>query len=642
MALKEEAPWAARGDEGVSSLGAATPAWSDMPVVGAAQLAVFSDVAAWSRLSAADSTEVFAAAWLELQCRLIGGVQAAVVVLGPNDDGAFEPLAYWPEGSGGTPALVAVAELSLAQRRGAVRQRPVTQGGGTEPLDAVSYPLLVGEQLRGAVAIEVLHENDARLHGVMRLLQWGCAWWHQRLGAESAEPGGLTKVLEVLAAALQEDRFVAAATAAATNLATTLQCERVSFGTRAGQHSQVRALSHTANFNKKSALIRALGTAMDEALDQQQTVVVPCDEQAVPLVTRAHQELLDRHGARAVCTIPIGDNARPIGALTLERADDRPFSDEEVRLCEHTSTLLGPVLEARRRDDRWLAAKVWDSLNWLATALFGAGHLPLKLSALVLAGLVLFFSLATGQYRITAPAALEGTVQRAVTAPQDGFIASAAVRAGDLVTAQQPLATLEDKDLRLEKVQAEAEREKYLREYSKSLADRERAEVRILGAQVEQAEARIALLSEQLARIRITAPFAGIVVSGDLSQSLGTPVSRGDVLFEIAPLDSYRVALEVDERDIAALQVGQTGALALAGLPGEPLSVRVAKITPVATAKEGRNLFRVEASLQGSSTALRPGMKGVAKIDVDERRLFWIWTHQLAYWLRLWWWSWWP
>jgi hypothetical protein len=43
-----------------------------------------------------------------------------------------------------------------------------------------------------------------------------------------------------------------------------------------------------------------------------------------------------------------------------------------------------------------------------------------------------------------------------------------------------------------------------------------------------------------------------VVVKGDLSQSLGAAVERGNVLFELAPLDSYRVIMKVDERDITA------------------------------------------------------------------------------------------
>jgi hypothetical protein len=34
-------------------------------------------------------------------------------------------------------------------------------------------------------------------------------------------------------------------------------------------------------------------------------------------------------------------------------------------------------------------------------------------------------------------------------------------------------------------------------------------------------------------------------------------------------------------------------------------------------------------------------MAGIAKIDAGRRRLFWIWTHGLFDWLRLWVWSWW-
>jgi RND family efflux transporter MFP subunit len=640
MAVIEQEAEAAPGAEGEASVVRLAAPEPQGGAVGAEQAFAFADVSAWTRLSSADSLEAFAAAWLELQSRLIGNIRTAVVLLGPNEHRTFSPLAYWPESSDGNPALAAVAELSLEQRRGAVRQR--LSSPGHDRLDALAYPLVIGQDLRGVVAIEVPHESEARLRVVMRLLQWGCAWWHTRVARPASQTQELASVLDLLATGLQEERFVGAATAVVTELANHLCCERVSFGTRKGRHTRVRALSHTANFNRKSGLIRALGATMDEAIDQQEVLILPSGEEAVPLITHASAELMNQHGSKAVCTVPLSDCGRLIGALTLERGSEQPFSAEEVALCRHAGILLGPILEAKRREDRWIWAKVGDSARGFAANLFGPGHLVLKTAALALTAMVLFFSLATGEYRVTAPATLEGTVQRAITAPQDGYIAGAEVRPGDLVAAQQSLAALEDTDLRLEKVRWEGEREKLQREYSRSLAERDRAQVRILGAQIEQAEARIALLAEQLARTRITAPFDGVIVSGDLSQSLGAPVSRGDVLFEIAPLDSYRVNIRVDERDISQLSEGQAGRLALAGLAGEPLAIRVEKITPVAEAEEGKNLFRVEGALLDASDALRPGMSGVAKIAVDERNLFWIWTHKLAYWLRLWWWSWWP
>jgi multidrug resistance efflux pump len=159
---------------------------------------------------------------------------------------------------------------------------------------------------------------------------------------------------------------------------------------------------------------------------------------------------------------------------------------------------------------------------------------------------------------------------------------------------------------------------------------------------MSQVQSEIALLDDQLAHTRVLSPFDGIVVSGDLSQSLGSPVEKGKVLFEIAPLDSYRIVLEVDERDVADVQVGQRGHMLLSAFPSEPVDITVEKVTPVATAKEGRNFFRVEATLDRPHDRLRPAMEGAGKIDVDRRLLVWIWTHQVVDWVRLTFWSWLP
>jgi multidrug efflux pump subunit AcrA (membrane-fusion protein) len=141
----------------------------------------------------------------------------------------------------------------------------------------------------------------------------------------------------------------------------------------------------------------------------------------------------------------------------------------------------------------------------------------------------------------------------------------------------------------------------------------------------------------------MVAPFDGLIVSGDLSQSLGSPVERGQVLFEVAPLEDYRVALQVDERDISHVVVGQRGELTVSSMPGERYGFTVTRITPVNSAKEGRNFFRVEATLETKpGPRLRPGMEGVGKIYVEERKLVWIWTHAFTDWVRLWIWSWLP
>jgi hypothetical protein len=106
------------------------------------------------------------------------------------------------------------------------------------------------------------------------------------------------------------------------------------------------------------------------------------------------------------------------------------------------------------------------------------------------------------------------------------------------------------------------------------------------------------------------------------------------VLLTVAPADQFRLIVEVDERDVAAVQPGQKGHVALGALD-RSLAFRVRTVTPVAVARDGRNFFEVIGELEGSAPMLRPGLQGVAKIDAGSHTLGWVWTHRLTDWLRL-------
>ena len=245
------------------------------------------------------------------------------------------------------------------------------------------------------------------------------------------------------------------------------------------------------------------------------------------------------------------------------------------------------------------------------------------------------FIFAQGEHRVTAKSVLEGELQRAAVAPFEGFIRSAPVRAGDAVKRGDLLAALDDRDLILDQLKWRAERDKLLQKQREALAKHERSSFAVVASQIRQAESQVALADEKLARARIVAPFDGIVVSGDLSQMLGSPVEKGKTLFELAPLDSYRLIIHVDERDVRYIALDQRGIVALAGMPGNRLPLQLTKIMPVNVAEEGRNSFRVEARLLEVGSQLRPGMEGVAKIETGQRSLAWIWTRSLIDWLRI-------
>ena len=311
---------------------------------------------------------------------------------------------------------------------------------------------------------------------------------------------------------------------------------------------------------------------MDEAIDQGQTLALPeALGGAEPglSATRALETYRRSSNAGAVLVVPLRAQGQTVGALLLERG--RGFDDAEVDAVETLGTMAAPLLQLKELADESVPRHL--RRKWLAWAgwLTGSRHLGWKLLASTAALLLLVAGLLPVTHRISAPAVVEGETQRAAVAPFAGYIREAAVRAGDTVKAGQLLARLDDKDLQLERVRWESELEVALRKEREAMAGADRVAMRLAAAQAGQAQAQLDLVNEKLLRVDISAPFDAVVVKGDLSQLLGSPIESGKVLFELAPLEAWRVILKVDERDVAWVQPGQQGRLVLASLPGASL-----------------------------------------------------------------------
>lgn len=611
------------------------------------QAEAMQDHALWTSFAQASTIEAFCQTWLALQCRLMDDVRAGIVLLGAKDRGPFRPVATWPRGRRNLKHLTKTAERTLAERRGLVSRGEAVEG---EPLNGhyeIGYPIETRGVLHGAAVLEVVPTSDDKIQAMMRQLHWGAAWLEllfsrEAVATEVQARERVQTALDLVATAVSYDRFYGSAMALATAVATKLNCDRVSIGFMKRGRVRVAAVSHSAEFKEQTNLIRGLATAMEEAIDQRETIVYPSSADGLSAVTQAHEEFAKQHGPLALLCVPLEARGQVVGALLLERPAERPFDQKSIDLCRSVASLVGPMLDIHRREDRWIGNKIWESFKRHFVDLVGPQQVAFKVATVLSASLLAFCVFAEGDYRVAAKTILEPIIQQAAAAPFDGYIREAPVRAGDLVQSGEVLCTLDDRELRLERLKSLSKLEEYRKEYHKAMAEREAAKVEILKAQINQAQSEIDLLDDKLAHTRVTSPIDGIVVSGDLSQSLGSPIEKGKVLYEIAPLDSYRLVLEVDERDIAEVQVGQRGHLLLSAFPSEPVDVTVDKVTPVSTAHEGRNFFRVEAKLDRPHDRLRPGMEGAGKIEIDQRLMVWIWTHQVVDWIRLAVWSWMP
>ena len=532
-------------------------------------------------------------AWLDLQCSMLAGVTRAAVLRGTR------PAAVWPADSDVPASLTLTAERAVLERREVIDSVALAAGMDVgQPSDVVACPIMVDGRLFGVLSLEMTARAQAKQRAALQVLSWGINWLEllaQDWAASAA--GRLGIVVEAMTRAVSHDAFQAAAIAVVNELARQLACERVAIGFRDGQEMRVLAMSNTASLEERANLVRAVAAAMNEAADQDQCVVLPVADNDYTVLVQAHEQLRTQFGADAICTVPFSHHREVLGALTFERNRQRAFDTATVALCETVAAVVGPVLQLKRDAHLPGFVKLRNAWRRQLAKLSGRGHLSLKTGVAAVAGLLLFLTFATGDFRIDAEAKLEGRVQRVVVAPFDGYIAEAPARAGDIVERDQLLARLEDRDLKLEHAKWSGERAQLLKSQREALAKHERAEISILHARREQAEAELALAEEKLVRTQLKAPLAGIVVSGDLSQSLGAPIERGEVLFEVAPLDAYRIMLQIDERDIAHVRPGQRGELALSGLPHQRHAFSVERILPVSTAQDCGYLFRGEARL---------------------------------------------
>ena len=580
--------------------------------------------------------------WLFTLCREIKGIHHAIIFLKTSDQGSYAPVGFYPEEGAVSQELLNAAKTTLSEGKSFVLQSNEAVSSTGEPLDTIGCPLFVDKQLYGVVVVQVSRRIAVKQQAIIEFIQASTIWLNTFLsGHATDDKQQLVTLVELVASCLEHERFEEAATDVVTDLNTRLACERASIGFLHGRSVKVAAVSNSAAFDRKSNLMQDIGEAMYEAMDQGSAITYPQADDT-PLLARCHASLHDEYGIGAIVTVPFVTNGKVTGAVLLERPFDRPFDKSTREHVEHIVSIIGPVLAVRHRDEQWLPVRAASACKSFFTRIFGPGHLFLKLSLVAVCLCLCVLTLFSGDFRVTTDARLEALAQRVVVAPQDGYIANTAVRPGDIIHGGDVLGTLDDKDLHLENRKWASQLEQLQTEYRDALARHDRSKVSITNARILQAQAQMHLVHEQLARTKLTAPFDGIIVSGDLSQALGAPVERGQVLFTVAPLNAYRVILKVDERDVGSVKEGQQGKLVLSGLSREHLGFTIEKITPVSIAEEGRTFFQVEAKMAQKSDLLRPGMEGVAKIDIDQRKLIWIVTHRLVNWLRLTLWTIWP
>ena len=559
--------------------------------------------------------------WLAIAGGRIASARAGVLFL-RGDGGRMGVAARWQVDEGDTERYVTLAEALLR------KPEPLLQRGEGGTL--LGYPIDSGGAVQGVLVLSLRqHPNGAAMRALMRELHWSCGWIEARLMQGQAalgrkQAGSAQLLTGLLAACDAHERFDGAVLALVNTIPDLTGFDIAAIGMVRRGRVRLEALSRVAAFGRKTEGIAAMEAAMDEAFAQGAPVTWPARDGGRQMIDAAHRALGRDLGAGALISAPLLVRGQPVGVLLLERGRE---GDEAVALADGTAdelqlvaAALAPLLKAKYDERRLVSGRLRDWAGRGLSAVFGRRP-AITLGAIVLAiALVLPFLIQTG-LRVRADATLEGSEQQAAVAPVDGFLAEAPARAGQVVAQGDILARLDSRDLTLEATAAAARIKEARQSLREALAQGDRAAAAVATADLAEARAAADLTAARLERLTITAPIDGLIVSGDLSQRIGAPVNRGDTLFEVAAQDGWRLAVDVSEYDLGLVATGQGGHAVLAGLPDTPVPFTVQSIAAVSDPGEGENRFRIEALVTEPPPGLRPGLKGVAKIEAGRTSL---------------------
>jgi multidrug resistance efflux pump len=569
-------------------------------------------------------------AFLAFACQQAG---AKSCVLFNKKSGAWKPLYQWP-----TDQRRCSCSEPLSAELTALAEKCLKEGSAATPIKASSEMIALGLTLdekegQARVAIFFIKTNPLanieEISGKLHLIADTPAIYHRERAARQAQKdlACFADVLDMLLLLNAETRFLAAAMTLVNETAARYQCARVSLGWCDNGYVRLQSISHMERFERKMDIVTSLEAAMEEALDQDEEILWPCFDANGP-VTRNHEAYAKNQQADHIISLPLRLKDQPLGVLTCER-EDTAFIEDDVRSLRILGDQVSCRLAELRQGDRGFGAKLKDGIRKQVSGLLGVEHTLAKLVGLLICALLFFIIIVKLPYRVEAAFILRSEDVRQVSAPFDGYIDTVQVKIGQQIEQGDRLLLLDTSDLLLEESAALANQIRFLHEGEKARALNTLIEMKIAQARADQAQAQLELIRHRLSQAQVCSPIAGIIVEGDLEELRGAPVSKGDILFKVARHENLFVELKINEDDIHELSEGQSGKIAFVSRPQLKYPFKIIQIDPVALPGDAGNIFNARGkNLDMSVDWWRPGMSGIAKLDVGSRKIIWIITHR--------------
>ncbi len=361
----------------------------------------------------------------------------------------------------------------------------------------------------------------------------------------------------------------------------------------------VSGLAQLSEDSPNTVWLKQLGRELDKRLGQDPEYIEADD---LPEALRAGwREWMPEYMLAQPIVAPSGERLGVIGFAMDQAALEaqQVLAGRLVAAYAHAWTALEPMRKRQQvRWGRWLA---WGVFALALAAMF----IPVRLSVL-------------------APAEVIALDAMAVSSPMDGVVRQFHVQPNQVVEKSQLLFTLEETTLRNRREvaikQLQVARADAMAAQQKSFeSEASRAELASLNGKVAQQQAEVAYLDDQLKRLEVRSPGAGVVVFGDINDWQGKPVVTGERVALLADPNDAGVLVWLPVADAIALEAGAQARLYLHVAPLKPLPATLYQTSyQVNQSPEGVSAYRLRARFDELSEEekklARIGLKGTAKL----------------------------
>ena len=416
-------------------------------------------------------------------------------------------------------------------------------------------------------------------------------------------------------------------------------CEQASVGSVRRGRVRVAAISGMDDLHPRTPGTIRIRQAMEECLDRRGVVCVQAATGGEDLVSstghRLHRQWSDAVGGSNVLSIPVPLNDEIVAVVSLLRAGDRPFTDDDVQQLRESLVPLGGAMRLVERSSRGLPSHAVDTALAAVRSVREPGRWPRRVALVVGALAGLWFCFGTMDYVVTVPCRIAPTTSYVMSAPFEGKIARALVDVGDDVMAGQVLYEMDTRELTLEQSRLRSELAVAKLRHAQSLTAGDRLEASLAAADARVLQSDLAVIDHQLSEAVVRAAGDGTVLAGDLQDHVGDFVPVGAPLAELAKRDNWRLELDVSDSLVGMIDEGDAGWFVCNARPEIRHDCQVKLVHPAAVPEEGETKFVVEARAVERPDWMRVGMEGVARLDTGRRPVWWVYLHRVFDFVRL-------